>query len=338
MSACRTMEEAIGGIHDNLESASPRDLSAFWTVAQRMLNDDRRTTEGPPPLVPQLDSIFRKTMARVDAFAPRDLAQTALALAKAAKSLGGVPRTRSDPEGGYREHLRGLLAGNGGGVDAFRSIADASALDLAGFDARCLSNLAYAYALAGRAPVLDDGTALFDRLAETSIPLLHRFKPQELSNMVWAYTGIGASHPHLFAKVADRIDSLGHLEDFKPQELSNILLAYAKAEISHLALFSKVADHIVSLRHLGQFKPQELSNVVWAFRRAGVTHAGLFDKVTDHISALTDLKTFNPQDLSNLSWTYVKAGASHPPYFTSWRITSSRSIASDRSSRRSFPT
>ena len=52
---------------------------------------------------------------------------------------------------------------------------------LSKFEPRHLSNLAYAYALAGNAPKLEDGTALFDHIAEKSIPSLGKFIPQGLN-------------------------------------------------------------------------------------------------------------------------------------------------------------
>ena len=79
--------------------------------------------------------------------------------------------------GSYHELLNsGLLADRRDII--FQFIANTSRTTLSKFDARQLANLAYAYALIEHAPKLDDGSALFDHLAERSIPLLGKFKPQ----------------------------------------------------------------------------------------------------------------------------------------------------------------
>ena len=86
---------------------------------------------------------------------------------------------------------------------------------LAKFDARYLANLAYAYALIEQAPKLEDGSALFDHVG--SIPLLGKFKPQELANTVWAFEKVQVSSPPLFEAVANHIVGLKQLDNFAPQ-------------------------------------------------------------------------------------------------------------------------
>jgi len=60
------------------------------------------------------------------------------------------------------------------------------------------------------------------------------------------------------------------LDHFKPQELSNTVWAYTKAGIHHPKLFEKVANQVVSFKHLNEFKPQELKDTVWAYATAGM--------------------------------------------------------------------
>ena len=132
----------------------------------------------------------------------------------------------------------------------FQFIANTTITSLSKLGAQGLSNLAYAYGLIEYAPKLEDGSALFDHLAEKSMLLLGKFKPQAFSNTVWSFEKAGVSHPLLFERVADHIVGLRQLDDFIPQNLSIISLSYAKAGETHPCLFEKIAVHIVALDSL----------------------------------------------------------------------------------------
>ncbi|KAL7459875.1 hypothetical protein ACHAWC_011890 [Mediolabrus comicus] len=182
------------------------------------------------------------------------------------------------------------------------------------FNAQSLSNLAYAYALIGYLPNFDDGSDLFDHIAIHANGRTKEFKPQELSNTVWAFAKAGKGHDTLFKAIGDEVVAHAHLRDFRPQALANIVWAYATAGASHLELTEKVASHIVQLDHLRDFRPQNLSNIVWAYATAQVSHPRLFEKMASHIVALDHLGEFKPQELSNTVWAYAKAHlqVSHP--------------------------
>jgi hypothetical protein len=64
---------------------------------------------------------------------------------------------------------------------------------------------------------------------------------------VWSYTTARDSHPKLFSKFADHIASLDDLEQFKPQELSNLLWAYATVGIIDSQLFTSFAPAVQSV-------------------------------------------------------------------------------------------
>ena len=63
---------------------------------------------------------------------------------------------------------------------------------------RNLSNSAYVYALIEYVPVFDDGSNLFDYIAEHAIQLKTEFNSQGISNTVWAYATVDARHEKLF--------------------------------------------------------------------------------------------------------------------------------------------
>jgi len=300
MRDCRTLDDAIKAIHDNLDRVSPRDISAFWAVVPRLLRHQDKGAH-----LPQLQAIFYKTADQIHSYGPQDLTTTTLGFSKTIKALQESKRVYGS--GSYEDYLNSILISQRDAVFSF--LARTVVPILHQFQPRDLKDLAYTYALLEYAPTLNDGSNLFDHIAEKSIPLLGKFYPQALSNTVWAFEKVKVPHPHLFKEVGDHIATRQHLYDFTPQNLANIVLAYAKAEESHPDLFNKVADHIVSLDHLNDFAPQNLSNIVWAYAKAQEPHPNLFNKVADHIVSLDNLDDHNEQNISNLVWSYHKAGA-----------------------------
>ncbi|KAL7553839.1 hypothetical protein ACHAWF_017162 [Thalassiosira exigua] len=215
---------------------------------------------------------------------------------------------------GYVGALRKVLlpANTNGRHDLFQLFASASAHHLSRFDARCISNLTYAYALIKHSPVLEDGSELFDLLARRSVQLLGGSNPQDFSNLVWAFATVKVSNPELFAKVAEVVVAQD-LKSFNAHDLANILWAYATAEAKHLDLFHKVAGDLVA-RDLKSFKPQGLSNIVWAYATASVSHPRLFKKVANEVNG-RDLKSFKPQELAMIAWAYATVNICHPRLF-----------------------
>ena len=325
MRECQSIEMATQVIHGDLERALPRDLAAFWSVISRLLdpNDDqdgKQEEEKQKQLEEQLISILVKTMGQMEKFEPRDLAQVALAFAKISNRRR---RVRGGPTiGSHSELLHSLIEDKREML--FRKIAYSSMSTLTKFQSRYLSNMAYAFALAGHDPEID-GSTLIHHIAKESIPLLKRFNPQDLYNIMWAYTKSGASHPHFLTRVVDHVVSLRHLDHFKPRELASISIVFARTRnVSLRPLFDKVADHIIALDHLGKFNPRDLSNIVKAYATAGEPNPPLFAKVADHIVALDHLGAFNRQDISDLIRAYEEAGIFHRQLFA--RVEEVRSL------------
>ncbi|KAL7450816.1 hypothetical protein ACHAWC_002664 [Mediolabrus comicus] len=198
--------------------------------------------------------------------------------------------------------------------ELFQFIAEKSMDILYEFDARHISNLAYAYALIEYVPQISH-PHLFEAMGDQVVAQDHLrdFRPQALSNIVWAYATAGVSHPILFEKVTNHIVELKSLDRFThPQDLSNIVWAYATAGDSHPILFEKIANHIVGLKSLDRFThPQDVSNTAWAYATARVKHPKLFEKLANHVVRLDHLRDFRPQALSNIVWAYATAGVNH---------------------------
>jgi len=308
MKEFNTLDDAIEVYYNNLEIVTPRNLSSFWSAVPRLL---KYQNNGVNNLVPQLEAIFLKTADQIHSYGPQDLATTTLGFAKTIQALQRNKRGYSS--GSYEGYLHGILIRQRDAVFSF--LARTAVNKLNQFEPRYLKDLAYTYAILDFMPKqLDDGSTLFNHIAEKSIPLLNKFKPQELANTVWAFEKVKVSHPTLYEKVGDYIVTRQQLNDFDSQALSNILIAYAKAGVIHPKLFEKLGDHIVSLDHLHDFSPQALANVVWAFEKAAVSHPDLFTRIGEHIVA-SHLNKFQPQNLSNILIAYAKAGISHPDVF-----------------------
>ena len=161
------------------------------------------------------------------------MAQTALSLAKMTKEVDHHGPGRS--QGIHHQILHDILIGQDSREKelSFQSIASVSVTNLSKFDARCLSNLAYACAIAGFDPILENGSSLMQCIAKQSILFLRKFNPQSISNMVWAFEKVGSSNPQLFDGASNSIVAMNNLGDFKSQELANLGIAFAKAEELH---------------------------------------------------------------------------------------------------------
>jgi hypothetical protein len=304
MRECKTIEELSQLAHDHLDVLSPRGKSAFWTLLPKLI----QTRDGGPPrtnlrhvqMKEQLDTILCNTLENIEAFDFRDIATTALGMAKIVKHVGPFRQKKPLTESPH-QILHDLLIGvnSENKQIIFGKIAMLSIPILSDFDARSLSNFIYAYGLAECVPNVDGGHTLFDVVAVKSIYNLRHFNSQDLSNILWSYAKVGASNSALFNAAGDSVIALEDLSEFKPQDISNIVWAYATAVETHPRLFMKIADYIVAINDLKVFWPQHLSNIVWAYATAVETHPRLFMKFAVFVVAMNDLRVFWPQHLSN---------------------------------------
>ena len=319
MSECRTLEEALNATYDNLDRLSPRDVSAFWTVVPKFLDErgrrnqssrnEKRDDQMNQHMFNQFKTISIKSMKEIERYGYRDLATTAISLAKIMDRVS----KRGKRKGSTEQILQEVFTGNSSQNKEFifNKLAAASMPILHEFEPQHLSNTLWAYANVGVTH-----TELFKEAGDAIIAIeqLDEFWPQALSNIVWAYATLSEKNPKLFKKVADHVVTLGNLDRFNSQALSNIVWAYANAGVSHPNLFQTVADHIVTL-DLRKFIGQDFSNIVWAYATAGEPNSKLFQKIADLIVGLDGLDRFKSQEISNIVWAYAKAGEPHSKLF-----------------------
>ncbi len=128
----------------------------------------------------------------------------------------------------------------------------------------------------------------------------HQFKPQELSNTLWALAtaGVVPQHPNVF--------------DFKllPQSLRPTEEEAMQDPVT--ACFSIVAEEVK--RRSDEFKPQEIKDVLWAFTKVGLRHPRLFQFVAQYLVGSGEdpeirgrgLDQFDSQGISNLAYVYAR--------------------------------
>jgi hypothetical protein len=83
----------------------------------------------------------------------------------------------------YHQALQSILQK----LNPFGHFAKAVDVKLMAFDARSMSNLAYAYTLVGYDPKLDNGNSLLLKVGDRSMTCIKQFKPQELANLLWSF-------------------------------------------------------------------------------------------------------------------------------------------------------
>ncbi|KOO28974.1 kynurenine 3-monooxygenase and related flavoprotein monooxygenase [Chrysochromulina tobinii] len=173
-------------------------------------------------------------------------------------------------------------------------------------DAFGIANVAWALATLHTAAMsattrtvgLDDecGGGLCDALAVAACARASDFKPQELTNLVWAFATLKWRHARLFEQLADVASA--RLAEFSPQGLSQTLWAYSKLGLTKHGLFGAVAN--AALPRLGSFDPQSIATLAWAFANLEIEHAPLAAAVCREARARPD--AFDSASCTQLLW------------------------------------
>lgn len=180
----------------------------------------------------------------------------------------------------------------------------------------------------------DDGIVRNLRwVVKSLVENVDNFKPQELSNSVWAFSTVGFGYDEACGTnshndyihvatddpVADKAivfealeavaeNALSRLDRFKAQELNN--LAWGFARLGHRSeraekLFIGVAKELV--QRTWQFKPQDIGTSLWSLATAGCFDLDAFQAGASRLN-IRQIRSFKPQEMSNTVWAIATAG------------------------------
>jgi hypothetical protein len=186
---------------------------------------------------------------------------------------------------------------------------------------------------------------LFTSIARDFARRRGRLTGQDIGATLWAFASTKFYDEDSFANLLSRL-RMNDVQYWKPQEISNIIWAIGTAGISpkyrtafdcslipaderisfeqasqdpFTLAFAAAAKEI--LRRPEEFKTQEMKDTLWGFSKAGVRHPLMFRSVAEYlVGRETDkvpvgqlhtgvgLDKFSPQELANLCWSYAKQG------------------------------
>ena len=133
---------------------------------------------------------------------------------------------------------------------------------------------------------------LMEHIARAAEPILDSFKPQEISNMTYAFakTQSARGSEFLFASIAKQVTR--RVEEFGPQDVSNTLWAFAASD-APLGTDLFVACAPIVARNMRNQKmdwrtPQRVATVAWSYARAAVYAPDLFQALADAALAILD--------------------------------------------------
>jgi hypothetical protein len=157
---------------------------------------------------------------------------------------------------------------------------------------------------------------------------------QDIGMVLWSFATLGFSGDDIYRGISTQV-TRQQASAFKPQELSNTVWALATAEVQvedvdafdtslvppaqrpkvsdpATACFGIAAQQLMQRPH--EFKSQEIKDVLWSFSKVGIRHPALFKSITEHLIGREDdpndngrgLDEFSPQGLGNMAWAFAR--------------------------------
>ncbi|CAJ1383487.1 unnamed protein product [Effrenium voratum] len=175
----------------------------------------------------------------------------------------------------------------------WQHLKDLALQRLASGEARNLANTAWAMACIScrEKPFLDLSEELvYMKAAE--------LKPQEVSNLAWAFATLRyGTAPLMLFLVQEQI------EDFSCQDAANTMWSLAALSLALEGVMHRLLP--CASKYVFEFKPQECANSIWAMAILSCQDE-LAKSIT--IQATLTLAEFRTQNLSNFIWAYAKLG------------------------------
>ena len=237
---CKSIDEILHTASKRIDDSLPVSYAAVWSSISRMISQQRFSKHRSTDIIEhQISVLLRFTCDSLTKLKPRQLSEITLSIAKIVQSIREAHQRRR--VNFYHQAFGKVLqeSSSNPNQSIFHALAKATDANLPDFESRDLSNTAYAYALLGYDPTINE-RSLLGSIAEKSINCIHQFNAQDLANMIWSYAKLNVDHPRLFQSVGNAVASKRDLDEFKAQELANIVWAYATTNSQHAGLFQKV--------------------------------------------------------------------------------------------------
>lgn len=161
---------------------------------------------------------------------------------------------------------------------------------------------------------------LFHRIAKVTMGRLDSFvEAQHLSNTIWAFATSKIVHKPLFEAVADI--AIERKEEFSPQQVSNLIWAYSFIPVGIVNQVLCKHFESVIFKSVDDCDNQFFANVAWAYAVANVDSHLLFDGNSEFIQKIVSRnREFNLEALCQLHqfilWRKeLKAEMPFPPHF-----------------------
>lgn len=178
---------------------------------------------------------------------------------------------------------------------------------------QALSNVAWALATARYVDI-----QAIQLIIQRALQILPRFKPFELSTMLWATAKLSKLEPGKFQVIPMKqfFDaSAAYMMDARVpisfRCFSMIVWAFATAKQRHNQLFANFA--IGMIRKIHEADSQELANTTWAYATLGLNDTDFYHSLAE--KAISNLESFKPQELSSMLWGFATSGFYHENFF-----------------------
>ena len=128
---------------------------------------------------------------------------------------------------------------------------------------------------------------MWNELERAALQRAMEFKPQELTNILWAFATAAVPAPQLFDAFA-ALAAEG-ASTFNAQDLANAAWSFATAGVEAPRLFDSICAEAAP--RLSEFTAQNLANTAWAFATAGHAASTLFHAISAEV--IPRLNEFN---------------------------------------------
>ena len=179
---CKSIDEILQTASKRIDESLPVPDAAVWSSISRMITRQQFSKHRSTDIIEhQISALLRFTCDSMTKLKPRQLSEITVSIAKIVQSIREAHQRRrvSIYHQAFGKVLQESSSNPNQGI--FHALVKATDAELPHFDARYLSNTAYAYALLGYDPKIEE-RLLLGGIAEESIDHIHEFEPQHLAN------------------------------------------------------------------------------------------------------------------------------------------------------------